>query len=194
MVWLCIHINHKRMVWFNVLNWNQYRSVWKSKKIRTRHLWNGSDSNDSTLKPLPGPKGTDIYMKITMLSPFPSTSKSPLWPLCSVSVCRPCSVWMTSWPEFYHPLTDLPGKCTLVMGLFLHLWLGRGVQFRAKTEEEKRDMQTGYGYMTYSMCTTHTHTQIYSLFTQSITTTSFSSSPAELLRYCCQLRVERSLH
>lgn len=52
-----------------------------------------------------------------MLTPFPSTCKSPILPLCSV--------WMTYLLEFRHPLTDLPGKHTCVMGLFLHLGLGR---------------------------------------------------------------------
>lgn len=80
----CIHINHKRMVWFNVLNWNQYRSVLKKYKIKI-HLWNGSESHDSPLQILPGPKGTDIYMKITMLSPF-SQQVNLLYCLCAVSL------------------------------------------------------------------------------------------------------------
>lgn len=53
------------------------------------------------------------------------------------------------------------------MGLFLHLGLGRGVHFSAKTKEEKRDKTTGRGYMTSNVCTTHTYTHKYTIWSHS---------------------------
>lgn len=139
---------------------------------------------------LPGPEGTHIYMKITMLSPFPSTSKSPLLPRCAeraVSGWHICLSLSIHW-QIYQENVHLWWAC-------FYIWAGEVFSEPKQRRRKKNAHEDRLRiYDAQYVCTTHTPTQIYSRFTQSITTTSTSSGPAGLLRYRCQTHAERSLH
>lgn len=156
-LWQCTHMHHNGMAWFNVLSWNKYRSVLKKWKNKNPAPVKWLKEHDSPLKIPPAPKGIYIYMKITMLSLLPSTSKAPLLPSCAVSGWHICRSFNTHW-QIYQGNVHLWWAC-------FYIWDRGGLG--AKIEKEKRDVKTGRGYTTYRMWTTHTYTQTYSLLTQS---------------------------
>lgn len=139
------------------------------------------------LKSLPGSRGTDIYMKITMLSPPPSACKSPLLPLCMLCTQRhavPGWHISTHW-QIYQGNVHLWWAC-------FYIWDWReDLTSEPKQRREKGTWrQAEHIWQTVSI--PHTHTHIYMVCSHS--QSQQLALPAMLLRYWCQMHVKQSWH
>lgn len=116
-----------------------------------------------------GSEGHDLtsswkqHVNLTYIFPLCSFKGTYLLYICTLSIH-----WQIYWGNFH-----LWWAC-------FYIWLWGA--FRGQNRRRESDMKTDLGY---TVCVIHM--KIYSLFTQSITTSSSSSSPAGLPTWCCQM-------